>query len=589
MSNDNQYQPTPFYTPATQQDFKVPSQQEEMNALWNQNVNGYTQTSIVGDPWNVENDHDRSSYYNALDTQITGNVIIAPVTWNAFPARLTAYYQGLGGGLQEGKNPYELSDAQINRLADQGFLANVVAFEKGLPNIPTDICPKLNWNQPTKDWQTWAPTGPRGWQDEYCEWFVTRGDDPSNPAQYKKIIRVDFTCENPEYWFTLWAVDPEEVLSLYRSILGKNNIELDDLYLKDKNNNIINNPTTDRPAYDPLNKWNRGTVSSTTQGGAVHLTSPPNTIGAEIYLGAAATILRQLPADKYTPQGMNCCSKYGQSFRNSDPHIGFTVNELVKGQKVRVALANPIGLYLQQPDSFNNWSAPAGKKAEDYWTVTRGLTKDQTPPAYGKQYDWILHATYAIPEGVDFSVEDFAINSEAITTGAQIVNQLHIALAAAAYQPTPVPTPKTFPCPTATSIEDQQPQITAFMSNGMLKGYNDRNGGIVPPVNAPNFVLGQSYPKMAILCINNDPNALKPEGWPSFEVPGNADITFNVTQAWQISGPPPGQSTDATSIVYVVNVGVAATATVGQYGLTATKPGTSSSTPAPCMLVVKQA
>ena len=62
----------------------------------------------------------------------------------------------------------------------------------------------------------------------------------------------------------------------------------------------------------------------------MHLTSPPNTLGAEVYLAAAATLLRNVGS--YDPQNMICCSKYGQPYRNSDPHIGFTRQSARQGR-----------------------------------------------------------------------------------------------------------------------------------------------------------------------------------------------------------------------------------------------------------------
>ena len=52
----------------------------------------------------------------------------------------------------------------------------------------------------------------RGLQDEYCEWTVTR-----NAA--RKITRVTFTTEVPEYWEHLFETAPAQVLKLYRKLV----------------------------------------------------------------------------------------------------------------------------------------------------------------------------------------------------------------------------------------------------------------------------------------------------------------------------------------------------------------------------------
>ena len=97
--------------------------------------------------------------------------------------------------------------------------------------VPTDICPVVNWQQDKKEWEldsnrnNFGPGGPRGWKDEYNEWVVTRNEQG-------QITKINFTSENPEYWFTLWHVDPNKVLELYKKIVNKN-VVLEDLYLKD--------------------------------------------------------------------------------------------------------------------------------------------------------------------------------------------------------------------------------------------------------------------------------------------------------------------------------------------------------------------
>jgi len=87
--------------------------------------------------------------------------------------------------------------------------------------------------------------------DEYCEWSVTR-DANGN------IIRIDFVCENPEYWNTLWMISPETVRSLYEQTLNfqvpadqQITITLEDLYLNDpQTGQPVIDPSTGRPVYN---------------------------------------------------------------------------------------------------------------------------------------------------------------------------------------------------------------------------------------------------------------------------------------------------------------------------------------------------
>jgi hypothetical protein len=115
--------------------------------------------------------------------------------------------------------------------------------------------------------------------------------------------KITFTSENPAYFLAMWRIDPNAVLGLYRDYIDPN-VQLQDLYLRytadcktGKAGDPVIDPTTGLPAYDTVNKWNAGTACTPGQfGGAMHLTSGPNTLSAEVYLAAAATIMR--PTEK---------------------------------------------------------------------------------------------------------------------------------------------------------------------------------------------------------------------------------------------------------------------------------------------------
>ena len=184
--------------------------------------------------------------------------------------------------------------------------------------------------------------------------------------------------------FDMWRISPEAVLSLYQEILQNTTIKLEDLYLYDNDNpkNPVMVRETGRPAYNPINKWNNGTVSTSTGGGAIHLTSPPNSIGAEIYLGAAATIIRQVQDKIIKEQDkLICAAQYGQPHRNSDPMIGFKVNQLVLNYNLLITLTNPIGLYGQKiTEEIFRLPQNANKKLEDCYKVVRGhLASNEKP------------------------------------------------------------------------------------------------------------------------------------------------------------------------------------------------------------------
>jgi hypothetical protein len=406
-----------FDPPAYQNDFQSSEQVQEkaFRDRWNDNMNRFTEQTLENDPWSSTNQPRLTQYYNPLTTDIPTGAKGAAIQWTAFPNRILINYPNVGQSTQW-------------KYADEG--------------------------PPAVD--NYGPGGPRGWQDEYAEWSVTRNAEG-------KIIKVMFTCENREYWYTLWETDPNVVLRHYQQLVGLQ-VKLEDLYLRDNNGNPVIDPATDRPAYDDRNQWN-----STTTQGAVHLISNPNALSAEIFLAGQGTVLRKDGSgnpitDKN--QLINC-SRYGTPNRNSDPTIGAIVNSLVRGAGgldtgVQISLENPVGLYIQTP-SFDTYqlplSAPADAQPEDFWRIVRGRKRQD-----GEPIDYILHAVYEVPAELGFTVSDITIDGFNIDYGAQISQTFQIALAGlplAAINP-----PAEFAC--AGSPLELLPRASALMDLDML-------------------------------------------------------------------------------------------------------------------------
>ncbi|WP_208342102.1 hypothetical protein [Aetokthonos hydrillicola] len=319
-----------------------------------------------------------------------------------------------------------------------------------------------------------------------------------------------FTCENREYWYTLWDIDPNVVLRLYQELVGSQ-VKLEDLYLRDNNNNPIIDPATGRPAYDDRNRWN-----STTKDGAVHLVSNPNALSAEIFLAGQATILRQDGAgnpitDKN--QLINC-SRYGTANRNSDPTIGAGVNGLVRGtgvsgSGVQISLENPVGLYIQEP-SFDTYelplNAPSNAQPSDYWKVVRGRRRQD-----GDEIDYILHAVYEVPEELGFTVSDITINGFNIEFGAQITQTFQVALVGL---PLPqVNAPESLPCAGDAIKPLPRPYI---LREAEMLAVAQRSG-----LNLQ-IEQGTSVKNVAFLAFDSDRNA-------SIEITGGTGITVEKT------------------------------------------------------------
>jgi hypothetical protein len=521
---------TQFSTPARWNDFPDdPALYAALTAAWTVNVNAWTQQAITGNPWNVVNGSNQTFYYNPLTTpNVPPPSSAVQVTWGAMPNRILYYYQ------QAGIQQPPLTADQTFEMADTGVVQGVT-----LVDIPNSAAVCAGQSQPTIPF---GPYGPRGWLDEYCEWAVTR--DANN-----NIIRVDFCCENPEYWYTLWSVSPERVAELYQTTLGKPQIQLSDLYLYDDAGNPVVDPSTGRPAYNPLNKWNAGTVSTDTAGGAMHLTSTPNNLGTEIALAGAASVQRTM--GNSNAQALLCCGgPYGQPQRNSDPTIGQKANQAVAAGN-RITLADPVGLYIQTP----NWSAfglpndpnlPQDAQPSDCWTVVRGYPSLE---GFNPNDNFILHAVFQIPQswkdaGVTATVSDMTINLDPIRWGAQIAGQFNMAL-----YPLPLPTTETppkFACVTGSDPTYPQPlqlfHQSVFDAYYVVQEPNPRLGISL----ASNTVLTPptaGAPDNAQMCITCDtvdltyglptveffpPGASTPDQWIAVTVTGTQTVTYAI-------------------------------------------------------------
>lgn len=484
-SNESYYQ-----LPAEIDDFKnEPKKRAKLIQLWNVNMSAFNLQGIIGNPWTNTNDAPRINYLDPLKINTTSSHVIHPITWTAFPNRVNWYFHTSQG------NPYQVDKDLLYPLADDGRLnpndpalqswikiiskirkidldktfkklirKNKAITSSDLSNfaplpVPNDICPLVNWNQPATEWKVgvnqnnFGPPGPRGWKDEYNEWVVTRNAEG-------KVTKVSFTAENPEYWFSMWKIDPNKVLSLYRQLVS-NKVQMTELYLRDKTGKVVND-YRGKPAYNPLNKWNYGNRATENGGGAVHLTSPPNTVGAEIYLGAAATIVRTLDSQNYSPQQNNCYAQYGSSFRNSDPNIGFQANQVVKNLKLPITLTNPIALYMQTPN-FSNYVTPDGTPAKNFFKIIRGRTAKEA----GRKYDQILHAVFEVPKDKNYTVSDITIGGTPIWWGSQIAETFNQALAASAY--TNIPLSKQNKMDKVVSRDNPNPWPQPLVKNAVLQ------------------------------------------------------------------------------------------------------------------------
>jgi hypothetical protein len=301
---------------------------ESQKDQWSDWISQQIDDAGLGDAQSYDFDAPRPRFFNALSNAPAGDAVEKDITWTAFP-RLVQLDSG--------------SDEERWRTAD----------------------------------------GSRDVQDEYCEWSVTRRGDG-------KITRVTFTCEGPEYWHFLAAVNPQAALTLYQQHVSPGATAQD--------------LVSTNGQYNARNKWN----NSTTRG-AMHLIQRNNTLGAEIELAAGASNTRAPNGQLLTnDQDLIRCGAYGQPERHSDPTIGGAVNALAR-QDADITLANPVGIYF---DGLNTagWAAPDGSDPASFWRITRGTAAKP------------VRAVYEVPADRSFTVSDITINNSPIRYGAQIAD-----------------------------------------------------------------------------------------------------------------------------------------------------------------------
>jgi hypothetical protein len=266
------------------------------------------------------------------------------------------------------------------------------------PDLPASLG-DITWNGFPKRFSSTGPGDPTHFadaepdrragqarlQDEYLEWFVNRNSDG-------KIVSIHFTCEAWDYFEFLGAAAKDELLELYQTFVSAEVIAAD-LFSPDG-------------SYNRLNKWN-------TASGAMHLTHSANNLFAEVFLAASATVRRQQNgAELNSSIPLINCAEYGDADRNSDPNIGFAVNQLASQGRL-ITLSNPVGRYMASFDG--NGLSLNGRPAGDFFTVVRG------------SFPLALRAVFQLPAdlaGQGLTVSDVKIGGANVQFGGELAERI---------------------------------------------------------------------------------------------------------------------------------------------------------------------
>jgi hypothetical protein len=370
-----------YGTPAFLPDFDpIPGQME----AWHRAVSAWFDENIKDD----EESFGKNTllYYNAANFDPGGVPVEQEVTWNAFPKELLRRY----------------GRERALVLADR--LWPIESFGSYPPD-PDNTNGTVG--------VLYRP------QEEYCEWRVVRHADSD------KILRVTFTSEPPEYWQALFGLVPgspdppviadqpfpgdhNTLLRLYHELVSPD-VKLEDLIagkdIKDGDDQVL----VKKGQYNIYNQWN-------TTLGIAHLNSPPNSLVAEIKLGADASIRYTNPQGRVLVEAdaLICYAGYGGANRNSDPTIGASVNALAR-LGAYVTLRNPVGLYMDHID-LSGWEAPNGGSASDCVRVVRGSP------------GMIERMVVEVPKERGFTVSDLLIAGVPIRYGGQIAECITVKL-----------------------------------------------------------------------------------------------------------------------------------------------------------------
>jgi hypothetical protein len=231
----------------------------------------------------------------------------------------------------------------------------------------------------------------RNAMDEYLEWYV-HFDGQGN------IVAVDFTTETEFYWRDLYRISQDLAAQKYSEVLGAK-VRATDIGMGGR--------------YNPHNEYN-------STKGIVHLVQQNNTLDAELYIAANASIWRTDTAGKPITDVVTCknCGDdagLGEPRRNSDPLIASSINALAREGRA-LSIPNPVGLYIASLNT-QGWKTPDGSDVSACWKITRGN------PA--------VRARFEAPNS-KFAVSDIRIGDQPIRHAAQIAEHVMVTLSAAA-------------------------------------------------------------------------------------------------------------------------------------------------------------
>ncbi|BEP57106.1 MULTISPECIES: hypothetical protein [unclassified Variovorax] len=361
---------------------------------------------------------------NYYDVRAGAADATAPIPWNAFPRALDRWHKVLGD-----PTPAKQTQAETTANAIGEYLFWWEPAEDGKPELkqcPAHLVDLLKPEQKASARRARLGSGTGKeltmcyrQQDEYCEWHADHDDQG-------RLVRLSFTAEPPEYWTFLAAKEPDLVLQLYKELVGEQ-VERSDLFFPDPpvaygvgNDGVAKWLAFGKKgAYNRFNKWN-------STHGAVHLTHPANTLGAEIDLAANASLVWQPDIDGPDPAYDEdpaltriACAGYGAINRSSDPSIGEQVGIQVMAGN-RVALSDPIGLYISKVDLSTLEREAQGVRIPVSEGQVLSVRRGDADASHPRK----LHLKLEAPAGADWTLGDCFLDNRRLERGGQIARKI---------------------------------------------------------------------------------------------------------------------------------------------------------------------
>jgi hypothetical protein len=375
--------PGSYRPPAAIRDFELGNDPQSLYQAWDKWISDQTQATA-----------DYPAWYGALNPPAAGNPATQAPPWQGIP-----------------RSALLLNNNDV--LAAAQAVENAVEFGSGSDALLVNQPPFLDANGQKVSGLKYRP------QDEYLEW-VTKTDPDG-------VVReILFTCEGPEYWNVIAVNDQGLLLRLYSDISGLsvNQLDVKKLYFQETltHREVFAGGKTltfKKGDYNPYNEYNLSF--------AIHLTQGANTLGAEIALAMAGSLVWGNPP-KTTNPDLICCAQYGDPNRFSDPTIGKEVNDLAR-QRMFVTLRDPIGLYIASilATNFTDWNGNPVPNIGDFLVPVR-KSDDGT---------LILRAGFRVPAGImrngaQARVGDYSYLGRPISAGGQVAHAITMHLFAQA-------------------------------------------------------------------------------------------------------------------------------------------------------------